>query len=278
MAELFILVIANLLIMKIIEYCWVRIRMISSLIKHFSSINPHLSTGPYLHKRYFGIAQNLPSMLSVTTKYIGTILNIGLDCHEAKFHSKFSNKENKCTHIHLQNWNEGTTPTYIVNRVFFFPEIRINLQFEIRLFSPEIQMEGSFVNKFRNKETCERFRLWSFVSAREVNHIPFVEVIDETGSFYVSDTRFYVPWWLRSDKITLQNEILPKDQAPNKNIIVKVHGYTKPWFTWVNLFYWVIFFFLVNLCYRVFQSFFYKKKYGEYPIDIDPVKSTDQHT
>lgn len=111
LAELFILVIANLLIMKIIECCWVRIRMISSLIKHFSSINPHLSPGPYLHKRYFGIAQNLPSLLSVTTKYKGTILNIGLDCHEAKFHSKFSNKENKCTHIHLQNWNEGTTPT-----------------------------------------------------------------------------------------------------------------------------------------------------------------------
>lgn len=87
------------------------------------------------------------------------------------------------------------------------------------MFSPEIQLEGNFTNKYRNKESHEYFRFWSFVSAHEVKHIAVIKIHDEIGSFYVSDTRFYIPWWLKSDGTPPQNEILPDDQVLSKNNI-----------------------------------------------------------
>lgn len=91
------------------------------------------------------------------------------------------------------------------------------------MFSPEVQLEGNFTNKYRNKESHEYFRFWSFVSAHEVNHIAVIKIHDEIGSFYVSDTRFYIPWWLKSDGTPPRNEILPKDQVLSKsNIAIPV--------------------------------------------------------
>lgn len=115
-------------------------------------------------------------------------------------------------------------------------------------------MAETFTNKYRNKETSELFRLWSFVSAREIKHIAVAEIQDETGTFFVSDTRFYIPWWLKLDGIPPQSETLPQDQVVSKHIIAtsiqrkkydrkvvnavreedRVNDYTGPvtWFSW----------------------------------------------
>lgn len=61
---------------------------------------------PYIHNRYFGTDFGM----ATSTKFglsEGANVRVAMDCHEARFHSKFNNSTNENNHEHLRNWNKG---------------------------------------------------------------------------------------------------------------------------------------------------------------------------
>lgn len=93
-----------------------------------------------------------------------------------------------------------------------------HLQFEIRDFDDKIALTDNSVVKIRTRNMQQHFRRWHFVPAHQLKDTLVTSVRDKSGLFYVTDTRFYVPFWLRAIPIDLPaNEMLPVDtyNVPN---------------------------------------------------------------
>lgn len=71
------------------------------------------------------------------------------------------------------------------------------LKFEVRAFDPNMNLEPVF-ERITKRQVLEeqKFRDWIHV-VNEINDIKVIKLLDEMGHFYVSDTRFYIPIWLR---------------------------------------------------------------------------------
>lgn len=53
------------------------------------------------------------------------------------------------------------------------------------------------INKVGKYYIRQHFRNWMKVSADELRAVKVCQLSDEKGLFYISDTSFYVPQWLR---------------------------------------------------------------------------------
>lgn len=63
---------------------------------------------PYLEKR-FGSANEVEAITTKFKKDKGVLYKVGLDCIEAKFHSRFSEITNKVSHTFLQDFSKLLT-------------------------------------------------------------------------------------------------------------------------------------------------------------------------
>lgn len=63
----------------------------------------------YIQKRYAKqqIDRAAPPVTNQIGEYKALLYRVGLDCHEIKFHSKFTDANNSNTHQYLENWDSG---------------------------------------------------------------------------------------------------------------------------------------------------------------------------
>lgn len=85
----------------------------------FILINLQLFIDEYMLQRYFPQENlRLKGLTSRYGKYRGTVLRIGLDCHEIRFHAKFANEENRNEHNYLRNWEPGMSEFNLIQHFF----------------------------------------------------------------------------------------------------------------------------------------------------------------
>jgi hypothetical protein len=73
----------------------------------------------------------------------------------------------------------------------------------------------SHIETIRRKEMEQFYRNWTFVSSEQLFTVKVTSMRDEMGSFYISDTRYFVPFWISEDPVLLPDtEKLPMDRQP----------------------------------------------------------------
>lgn len=75
------------------------------------------------------------------------------------------------------------------------------LQFEIKKFDEEVDLMPELERANGQQMVKDRFRDWIKVTNEEVGNIKVARMRDEMGPYYVSDTRFYTPSWLKNSHV-----------------------------------------------------------------------------
>lgn len=102
--------------------------------------------------------------------------------------------------------------------IIFHPngQEQFHLKFEIKSYDERIPLVSSEVRKVRTKLVKQHFRNWALVPAENLMNAKVEVVKDHDGTHYVSNTLFYVPFWLKDEGQS--NVTLPKDQLMNYNV------------------------------------------------------------
>lgn len=89
---------------------------------------------------------------------------------------------------------------------------KYHLKFEIQSYDEQILLVSTAARKVRTKLMQQHFRNWAFVPAEDLINAKMEMVVDNDGSHFVSDTRFYIPFWLQNDDRRFMNMALPIDK------------------------------------------------------------------
>lgn len=83
------------------------------------------------------------------------------------------------------------------------------LWFEIKQYQEDIELHTSTVEIFRSKTKKNYFRNWTIVPASDLKEIKLFKMKHHGQEFFVSNTKYYLPWWLVKDKYPPENEFMP---------------------------------------------------------------------
>jgi hypothetical protein len=89
---------------------------------------------------------------------------------------------------------------------------KYHLKFEVQSYNEQILLVSTEARKVRTKLMKQHFRNWAFVPAEDLINAKIEVVVDSDGSHFVSDTRFYIPFWLQNDDRRFMNMALPIDK------------------------------------------------------------------
>lgn len=71
------------------------------------------------------------------------------------------------------------------------------------------------------------FRNWTFVSNDTIQNVKVTKLHDGESYIYISNTKYYTPWWLQANGFPPDEENLPKDEACAKKRCTKVKNATE---------------------------------------------------
>lgn len=91
------------------------------------------------------------------------------------------------------------------------------LWYEILPFNENIALQSSSTETVRNVSKEMYFRNWTFVQASDLAGIKIFKMEEDEQQFYVSNTKHYVPWWLKTEGLPPDNEFLPNEKCSNIN-------------------------------------------------------------
>lgn len=92
-------------------------------------------------------------------------------------------------------------------------ERKFYLRFEIKKYDQNIELSTAKPNNVGKYLKMQHIRKWLKVSSEEVKEIKVCKLFDENGEYFVSDTSYYVPEWLRSEPFSAENNSIPKDKT-----------------------------------------------------------------
>lgn len=104
----------------------------------------------------------------------------------------------KVKSIHLFN-NLVFSSEFFFTGVIHFDETKYFLWFEVAAYDGKTELFEEHEQPYRHSIVKNHFRKWSLVQKKDLQNITVFNAEENGRSFYKSNTRFYLPWWLKLD-------------------------------------------------------------------------------
>lgn len=92
-------------------------------------------------------------------------------------------------------------------------ERKFYLRFEVKKYDGKIPLSTTKSSNVGKYLKLQHIQNWKKVSFEELKHIKVCKLVDEKGDYFISDTSWYIPEWLRTEaSSTNADNFIPPDK------------------------------------------------------------------